>query len=144
MCISIVASAFQYGWAPTLMPGDHDVDLAAGLGELDDPPQHGGDPVHVLGAAVHRDPRAGREREPLERHAERLGEVERGDDAPALRLGQRAERLGRVAEQDDAQHALGVALGDVADDADDDAGGVGADGPVDGDQARRRRRGRAP
>ena len=33
VCISIVASAFQYGWAPTLMPGDDDVDLPAGLGE---------------------------------------------------------------------------------------------------------------
>ena len=84
------------------------------LGELDDPPQHRRDPVHVLGAAVHRDLRAGGEREPLERHAELLGEVERGDDPPALGLGQRAERARRVAQQDHAQHALGVALGEVA------------------------------
>ena len=34
---------------------DDDVELAAGLRELDDPAQHGRDPVHVLGAAVHRD-----------------------------------------------------------------------------------------
>ena len=31
-------------------PGDHDVDLAAVLGELDDPLERGGHPVHVLGA----------------------------------------------------------------------------------------------
>ena len=62
---------------------------------------------------------------------ELLGEVERGDDAPALGLGQRAERARRVAEQDHAQHALGVALGAVADQPDDDAGAVGGRRPVD-------------
>ena len=35
MCINIVASALKYGWAPTFTPGDDDVDLATGLGELD-------------------------------------------------------------------------------------------------------------
>ena len=92
-------------------PGDDDVDLVAGLGELDEPAEHGGDPVHVLGAAVHRDAGTGGKREPLERHAERLGEVEGGDDAPALRLGQRAEGLGGVTEEGDADHALRVAVG---------------------------------
>ncbi len=48
--------------------GDHDVDLAAVLGELDDPLERRGHPVHVLGARVHRDPGAGRQREPLQRH----------------------------------------------------------------------------
>ena len=46
---------------------DHDVHLAARLRELDQPPQHAGDPVHVLGAALHRDLGARRDREPLER-----------------------------------------------------------------------------
>ncbi len=86
--------------------GDDDVDLAAVLGEAHDPPQRRRDPVHVLGAGVHRDLRAGRQREPLDRHAELLGEVERGDHAPALGLGERAERARRVAEHDHAQHAL--------------------------------------
>ena len=55
--------------------GDDDVDLVAGLGELDQPAQHGGDPVHVLGAAVHRDAGAGRQGEPLQaaRRATRRG-----------------------------------------------------------------------
>ena len=51
-------------------PGDDDVDLAAVLGELDEPAQHPGDPVHVLGAGVHRDLRAGGHREPLDRRVE--------------------------------------------------------------------------
>ena len=114
--------------------GDDDVDLVAGLGELDEPAQHGGDPVHVLGAAVHRDAGAGGQREPLERHAERLGQVEGGDDAPALGLGQRTEGLGGVAEERDTHHALRVAVGDGGDEADDDAGGVPAGRPIDRDE----------
>ena len=120
MCMSIVASAFQYGWAPTLMPGDHDVDLAAVLGELDDPLERGGHPVHVLGARAHRDPRAGRQREPLQRHPHPLGQVERGDHPAALRLRQRAQRLRRVAEQHHPGDALGVPLGRRGDHAGDD------------------------
>ncbi len=58
--------------------GDDDVDLAARLGELDDPLEGPGHPVHVLGAGVHRDARAGREGVPLERDLHLLGEV----DAP--------------------------------------------------------------
>ena len=81
VCMSMVASAFQYGWAPTLMPGHHDVDLPAGLGELDDPLERGGHPVHVLGAGVHRDPRARRQREPLKRNRHPLGQVKGGDHA---------------------------------------------------------------
>ena len=81
MCMSIVASAFQYGCAPTLMPVTTTLISPPRLRELDDPPQHRRDPVHVLGAGVHRDLGAGGDREPLDRHAEPLGEVERGDDA---------------------------------------------------------------
>ena len=50
--------------------GDDDVDLAAGLREEHDAPQDRGDPVHVLGAAVHGDLGPGGEREPLQRNAE--------------------------------------------------------------------------
>ena len=35
---------------------DDHVDLATSLGELDDAPQRPGDPVHILGTALHRDP----------------------------------------------------------------------------------------
>ena len=42
-------------------------------------------------------------------HAHLLGEVEGGDDAAALGLGQRAQLPARVAEEDDARHPLRVA-----------------------------------
>ena len=96
---------------------DDDVDLAARLGELDDPAKHAADPVHVLGAALHRDLRAGREREPLERHAHRLGQVEACEDAPAFRLGNGSDFLARIAQHDHACHALRVLCREVADDA---------------------------
>ena len=54
-------------------PGDNDVHLPAALSELDQAAQHRANPVHVLGAAVHRDPRPGRQREPLDRHMHPLG-----------------------------------------------------------------------
>ena len=52
--------------------------------------------------------------------------------APALWLGERSERARGIAEEDHAEHALGVALGDVADGADDDARGIGGRGAIDG------------
>ena len=45
------------------------------------------------------------------------------------------ERLRRVAEDRDAHHALGIAVGDRAHDADDDPGAVAAERTVDGHQA---------
>ena len=53
-----------------------------------------------------------------------LGQIDRGDDPPALGLGQRSERARRIAEQDHPEHPLGIALGEVPDRADDDAGRV--------------------
>ncbi len=109
MCISIVASAFQYGWAPTLIAGDDDVHLAAGLRELDDAAQDARDPVHVLGAAA---PSRSAHRTDSANHSsgspQALCKVERGVDAPALRLGQRAEAAARVTQQHDPRHALGM------------------------------------
>src|ERR1035438_1988004 len=102
-----------------------ELSLALTLLEYVDPPQHGRDPVHRLGPAVHRDLRARRQRKPLQRHPELLGQVDRRDDPPALGLRHRAQRLGRIAEQGDPQHALGVAGGEVADRAHDDAGVIG-------------------
>ena len=60
-----------------------------------------------------------------------LGEVEGGDDAPALGLGERAERVRRVAEHGHPQHPLRVAIGDVADEADHDAGRIVPEDAVD-------------
>jgi hypothetical protein len=77
---------------------DDDVDLAAVLGELDDPAQRAAT-QSMFSVPESIEIRRRRQREPLDGHAELLGEVERGDDAPALRLGQRAERARRVAEQ---------------------------------------------
>ena len=89
--------------------GDDDVDLTAVLGEGDDSPQRARHPVHVLGAALHRNRGAGGQGEPLDRHGQLLGEIERRDDPSALGFGDRAQRLRRVAEQRDACHPLGVA-----------------------------------
>ena len=113
---------------------DDDVDLAAALGERDDPTQGPRDPVHVLGAGVHRDRRTRGEGEPLDRYAEFLGEVDAGDDARALGLRDRAEGLGRVTEERDPGHALGVTRGRGADQADDQAGLVTSERPVDRDE----------
>ena len=112
MCMSIVASAFQYGWPPTLMPGHDDVDLTAGLGEAHDPLQRGRDPVHVLGARVHRDPGArttARTTRPG-RPAARRGRARRSPGCTPASASD-AERLGRVAEQHHPRDALGVARG---------------------------------
>ena len=64
-------------------PGDDDVDLAADLGEVDKVSQHGGDPVHVLGATVPRDAGTGREREPFHRDLHGARQIYRAHDAPA-------------------------------------------------------------
>ena len=111
--------------------GDDDVDLAAGLGELDQPAEDAGDPVHVLDPALHRDLGAGRHREPLQRHPHPGREVEGGEDAGALGLGERAHVAAGVAEHDHPRHPLGDLGGEVADDADDDVGLVAPPRPLD-------------
>ena len=115
-------------------PGDDDVHLAAGLGELDQPTQGERDPVHVLGAGVHRDQRTARHGEPLDRQPvlERVGE--RGVHAPALRLGEVAEPLRRVGQDGHALHALGDHGGVVGEQPDDQVRDVGARLAVDGDE----------
>ena len=77
VCMSIVDSAFQYGWAPTLMPATTMSTSPAGLGVLDEPAQHAGDPVEVLAAGVHGDLGPGRQGEPLDRHVHRRRQVDR-------------------------------------------------------------------
>ena len=105
-------------------PRDDDVDLTAVLGEGDDSAQRARHPVHVLGAALHRDGGTGGQGEPLDRHRHPFREVERRDHAGAFGFGHRAQRLGRVTEQRDAPHPLGVAGGRSRHRADDEAGGV--------------------
>ncbi len=131
VCMSIVASAFQYGCAPTLMPATT---------MLISPPSWVNSTIRLSAAAtqsmfsvpdVHRDPGAGGQRVPLQRHPHPLGQVERGDHAAALRLGQRAERLRRVAEQHDPGDALRVPRGRRGDHAGDDRRGVAPLRPVD-------------
>ena len=74
VCMSIVASAFQYGWAPTLMPVDDDVDLAAGLGELDRCPRSTAAIQSMFSVPLSIAILApGRQREPLDRHAAAAG-----------------------------------------------------------------------
>ena len=111
---------------------DDDVHLAAALREFDETAEDGGDPVHVLGAAVHRDARTGREREPLDRHPQPLGEVDAGDDATALRLGEVAQPARGITQQHDPGHSLRHLGGVVGEQANHDVGHVLPGQPVDG------------
>ncbi len=70
--------------------GDDHVDLAAALGEPNQAAQDARDPVHVLGTAVHGDARPRRNCEPLDRHLQPLGKVERRENPSALAFRQRA------------------------------------------------------
>ena len=132
VCISIVASAFQYGWAPTLMPATT---------TLTSPPCW-------VCSTRRRSTRATQSRFSLPESMAILAPADSANHSigtsiaaarsmaassrTALGLGDRAHRLRRVAEHGDAGHALGVALGRRADDADDDAGPVLPRRPVDG------------
>ena len=110
MCISIVASAFQYGWAPTLMPVTT---------TLISPPCCVNSMIRRSAAATQsmfsvpesieiRAPE--RQREPLDRHAQLLGHVERGHDPAALGLGDasRSDFVGSPSSTTRC-HALGEA-----------------------------------
>ena len=135
VCMSIVASAFQYGWAPTLMPVT--TTLTSWPAWVNSMMRRSTTEIQSMFSV----PLSIAIRAPADRanHSsgtlERLGEVEGGDDAPALRLGQRAEGLGGVTEQGHANDAVRVTVGDGGDEADDDAGGVPAWCPIDQDEA---------
>ena len=97
VCMSIVASAFQYGWAPTLMPATT---------TLISPPAWVNSTIRRSAAATQSMfsvPESIEIRAPADRanHStgtlHPLGQVERRDDPRALGLGDRAERLRRVA-----------------------------------------------
>ena len=124
VCISIVASAFQYGWAPTLMPATT---------TLTSPPSWVNVTIRCRARATQSMfsvPESIEIRAPAEsanhstgtdiRSARSSAAMIRG----ALGLGHRAQGLGGVAEQHHAGDALGVPLGDGGRDARDDAGGV--------------------
>ena len=92
VCISIVASAFQYGCAPTLMPATTTLisppawvnsmirRSTAAIQSMFSVPLS----IAILAPAESANHSSGT--------AQLLGEVERGDDPPALGLGERAER----------------------------------------------------
>ena len=103
VCMSIVASAFQYGWAPTLMPATT---------TLISPPAWVNSTIRLSAAATQSMfsvPESIEIRAPADsanhstgtriRSARSRAAMTRG----ALRLGDRAQRLGRVA----AEHAPG-------------------------------------
>src|SRR3954471_24380235 len=115
VCMSIVASAFQYGCAPTLMPATttlispppwvnvmirrsaratqsmFSVPLSIEIRAPEDSANHStGRP---------RSSAAGGRGKPPARQAPPLGEGERRHDPGALRLGHGAQLLGRVTEQ---------------------------------------------
>ena len=112
----------------------HHVDLASPLGELDDPAQDARDPVHVLGAARHRDLRARAHLEPFHRGPELLRQIESGGDAPAFGLGDRSHLAAGIAEQHHPLHAFRVPPGEVAHHADHHVGGVASGRPLHGNQ----------
>ena len=95
------------------------VDFAARLRELDEPPQDTRNPVHVLDAAVHRNLCACGDGEPFQRDALLLGQIQRRQDALALCFGEGAKILAGIAQQHDAGHTFGIASREVADHAHD-------------------------
>src|SRR4051794_19035714 len=162
VCINIVASAFQYGCAPTFMPvtmtlisppccvnsmirrsaaatqSMFSVPESIAIFAPDESANHstGTPSSSAMSSAAMMRRHSGSATEPSAFvgspssttrcwHAELLGHVERGHDAPALGLGDGAERLRRVAQQHDALHAVGMALGERAHEPDDDRGVVG-------------------
>ncbi len=109
VCMSIVASAFQYGWAPTLMPATT---------MLISPPSWVNSMMRLRARATQSMfsvPESIEIRAPADsaNHStgtpHLLGQVEGGDDPRALGLGDRAEGLERVAAEQHAGDALGVA-----------------------------------
>ncbi len=109
------------------------------LGELDDALHHPGGRIEVLGAAVHGDLRARGDRDPLEGHPHRLGQVEGSDDSIALRCSQRAHPDGRIGKDQHPLQALGVFVRRCGHDAEDDGTlvlAVGASGNVPRDGTR--------
>ena len=130
VCMSMVASAFQYGWAPTLMPATT---------MLISPPAWVNSTMRRSTRAIQSMfsvPESMEMRAPADtaNHSSgmlfALGQVQRRDDAGAFRLGQRAQRLGRVAEQHHPPDALRVQRRRRADNAGHDPGGVVPARPV--------------
>src|ERR1043165_7708624 len=113
VCMSIGASAFQYGWAPTLIPDTTTLisppawvkrtirRSAAATQSMFSVPES----IAIRAPDDTANHSTGHPGNPPAGHAEPLGQIRGGDHARALRLGQRAEPARRVAEQRDAQHA---------------------------------------
>ena len=134
VCISMVASAFQYGWAPTLMPATM---------TLISPPSW----VKVMIRRSARDtqsmfsvPLAIEMVAPEDsaNHSTGTDSFSARSIAATTRrafgFGDGAQCFGGVAEQRDPGHALGVAVGRAGHHADDQPGGVASVGAVHRDQ----------
>ena len=120
---------------------EDDVHRAARGGELDDPSRDAGGGVEILRAAVHRDARATRDRNPFDGKPVRRREIERGDDAVALGRGERSHVARRIGEDEDAPDALRDFLRRRAEDPEHHAGAVLSERPArdrDGERPRRR------
>ena len=115
---------------PDVDSRDDDVDLPTVLGERDDSAKRTRHPVHVLGAAFHRNGGAGGQREPLDRCGQLFGEIERRDHPGAFGFGHRPERFRRVTEHGHPGHAFGVKRRAPRHHADDEPGGVASIRPV--------------
>ena len=143
MCISIVASAFQYGWAPTLIPATT---------TLTSPPRW-------VCSTRRRNTRATQSRFSLPESMAILAPADRANHSigtssstarsiaassrTAFGFGDRPHRLGRVAEHGHARDTLGMPIGRGADDTHHDAGGVPAGRTFDRHERAGRRRDRA-
>ena len=109
VCMSIVASAFQYGCAPTLIPATT---------TFSSEPAWVNSMIRRRTAAIQSMfsvPLSMAMSAPADtaNHSKgsrsSLGQVHGGDDPPALGLGQRAHAAAGIAEEDHPPHALGVA-----------------------------------
>ena len=134
MCMSIVASAFQYGWAPTLMP----VTIT-----LISPPCCVNSMIRRSAAATQSmfsvpESIAIRAPEDSANHSTGTPSSSAMSSAAMMRRhsgsATRAQRLRRVAQQHDPLHPLGEAVGVGGGHADHDPGVVHRRGAVDRDE----------
>ena len=99
VCMSMVASAFQYGWRPTLMPVT--TTLISPPAWVNSMIRRSTAPIQSMFSVPlrHRDPCAGGHANHSTGKLQLLRQVQGGDDPAALGLGQRAQAAAGVAER---------------------------------------------